>query len=107
MDSRDDLEQLRTAKELVNQLSVVLRTAHIHDTNNVAVVSVIDKMVAMANSLVADERLVCLELRGEFFYLNDYRIRYPLEYLLNFDFLIREFKKRELGSLTFRERLSA
>lgn len=107
MDSNDDLEQLKTAKELVNQLSVVLRTAHIHDTNNVAVVSVIDKMVAMANSLVADERLVCLELRGEFFYLNDYRIRYPLEYLLNFDFLIREFKKRELGSLTIKERLSA
>jgi len=34
-----------------------------------------------------------LELRGEFFYINDYRIRYSLEYLLNFDFLVREFKR--------------
>ncbi|MEW6587162.1 MAG: HD-GYP domain-containing protein, partial [Nitrospirota bacterium] len=39
---------------------------------------------------------------GEFFYLNDTRVRYPLEYLLNFDFLIREFKKREIGRVVFR-----
>jgi putative nucleotidyltransferase with HDIG domain len=107
MDSREDIERFKTGKDLVNQLSVVLRTSYIHDPNNVAVVSVIDRLVVVVNLLVEDERVVSLELRGEFFYINDYRIRYSLEFLLNFDFLIREFKRRELGSITFKDKISA
>jgi putative nucleotidyltransferase with HDIG domain len=107
MASREEIERFKIGKDLVNQLSVVLRTSQIHDPGNVAVTSVIDKLVSMINLLVEDERVVSLELRGEFFYINDYRIRYSLEYLLNFDFLIREFKKRELGSVTFKDRINS
>lgn len=35
------------------------------------------------------------------------RIRYSLEYLINFDFLIREFKNRELGSIIFKDKVSS
>ncbi len=107
MDNREETESLRAGKDLVNQLSVVLRTSHIHDPDNVAVTSVIDKFVSLVNVLVGYERVISLELRGEYFYINDYRIRYSLEYLLNFDFLIREFKKRELGSLVFKDKINA
>jgi putative nucleotidyltransferase with HDIG domain len=107
MASREEVERFRTGKDLVNQLSIVLRTSQIHDPGNVAVTSVIDKFVSMINVLIEDERVVSLELRGEFFYINDFRIRYSLEYLLNFDFLIREFKKRELGSVTFKDRIAS
>src|SRR5512140_394964 len=107
MDNREDIERFKTGKDLVNQLSIVLRTSHIHDPGNIAVTSVIDKFVSMVNALIGHERVISLELRGEYFYINDYRIRYSLEYLLNFDFLIREFKKRELGSLIFKDKISA
>ena len=107
MDNKEDKEINKTAKDLVNQLSVVLRTAQIHDPSNIAVTSVIDRMVSMVNLLIAHERMVALELKGEFFYINDNRIRYPLEYLLNFDFLIREFKKRELGSTIIKDKITA
>ncbi len=107
MDSREEIVRFKTGKDLVNQLSVVLRTSHIHDPNNVAVLSVIDKLVSVVNLLVEEERVVSLELRGEFFYINDYRIRYSLEFLLKFDLLIREFKKRELGSITFKDKITA
>jgi putative nucleotidyltransferase with HDIG domain len=107
MDIKEDLELNKTAKELVNQISVVLRTAQIHDPNNVAVTSLIDRLIGMVNSLVNLERIVVIEVRGEFFYINDTRIRYSVEYLLNFDFLMREFKKRELGSVTFKDRISS
>ncbi len=106
MGSRDDIAVNKAAKDFVNQLSVVLRTAHIHDTENVAVSQVIDKLVGLVNLLIGYERIVVLELKGEFFYLNDQRIRYSLEYLLNFDFLVREFKRRELGSITFKEKIT-
>jgi HD-GYP domain-containing protein (c-di-GMP phosphodiesterase class II) len=55
--------------------------------------------------LLDKESLINLELRGELFYINEYRIRYSLEYLLNFDFLVREFKKRDMGSVTFKNQL--
>lgn len=107
MANRQDIDTQRAAVDLINQLSVVLRTSQIHDPNNVAVTSAIDRVVMMINALISQENLVHLELRGEFFYLNEYRIRYALEYLLNFDFLVREFKKRELGSMQFRFKVTS
>jgi putative nucleotidyltransferase with HDIG domain len=106
MDSKEERELFRAGKDLVNQLSVVLRSSAIHDSNNVAVTSLIDRLVPMVNNLIGQEKVITLELRGEFFYINDYRIRYSLEYLLNFDFLVREFKKRELGNITFRDKIT-
>jgi putative nucleotidyltransferase with HDIG domain len=107
MDDREEKEIHRTAKELVNQFSAALRSSQVHDPNNEAVTSIIDKLVAMINSFIASERFVALELRGEFFYLNDSRIRYSLEHLLNFDFLVREWKRRELGSIIFKDKIAS
>lgn len=106
MDNRAEIEVFKTGKDLINQLSVVIRTAQIHDPGNIAVTSVIDRLVGLINTLIGTERVLTLELRGEFFYINDYRIRYSLEFLLNFDFLVREFKKRELGSVIFKDKSS-
>lgn len=107
MDSREEREIFKTGKDLINQLSVCIRTAQVHEPSNVAVTSVIERLVSTVNLLVASERVLGLELRGEFFYLNDYRIRYSLEFLLNFDYLVREFKKRELGSVIFKDKITS
>jgi len=107
MDSKQERELHKNAKELINQISVVLRTSQIHDANNVALASSINRLVAMINAMVLQENILVLELRGEFFYINEYRIRYSLEYLLNFDFMVREFKKRELGNVTFKGQIRA
>jgi putative nucleotidyltransferase with HDIG domain len=107
MANREDFEIQNASKDLVNQLSVVLRTAQIHDLTNIAVKSNIEKLISIINTLISHENIITLEVRGEFFYLNDSRIRYPLEYLINFDFLMREFKKRELGTVVFTHRITA
>jgi hypothetical protein len=78
MDSKQERELHKNAKELINQISVVLRTSQIHDTNNIALASSISRLVAMINTLVSQENILALELRGEFFYINEYRIRYSL-----------------------------
>lgn len=105
MSDKEELDIQKNAKDLINQISIVIRTAQIHDPNNVAILSSISKFVAVINMLLDKENLINLELRGEFFYINEYRIRYPLEYLLNFDFLVREFKKRELGTIIFKHHI--
>lgn len=98
----NDKELNKSAQDIINQLSVILRTAQIHDPGNIAVITAIEKFILLINDLLSGERSIVLEIRGEFFYINDDRIRYSLEYLLNFDFLIREFRKREIGTVTFK-----
>ena len=109
MDSKEEREEHReehrNAQDLVNLLSVVLRTAQIHEHNNIAVTIAIDKFLSLVNQMISTAQNISLGIIGEYFYLNDIRIRYSLEYLLNFDFLIREFKKRELGKVIFSETL--
>ena len=100
-------EAFTEAKDIVNQLAIIIRTAAIHDPGNIAVTTAIDKFVAITNPLILSERELVLELGGEFFYLNEARIRYPLEYLPNFDFLVKEFKQRGLGSIVFRDALKS
>ena len=95
------------AKDIINHLAVIIRTAAIHDPGNIAVITAVDKFIALMNPLIKSEKELILELGGEFFYLNETRIRYSLEYLPNFDFLVREFRKRGLGSIVFRDVLKA
>lgn len=102
MASKEDKVILKSASEIVNQLSIVLKTALIHDPNNIAVRTAVEKLISLINPLIESEKGITFDLIGEFFYMNDKRIRYSLEYLLNLDFLIKEFRKRELGKIVFK-----
>ncbi|MDA8169477.1 MAG: HD-GYP domain-containing protein [Nitrospiraceae bacterium] len=89
------------SKDVVNQMAVIVRTSQIHNPTNIAVATSVEKFVLMVNGLIFEEGPVELELIGEYFYLNGERVKFSMEYLLNFDFLQREFKKRSLGRLKF------
>src|SRR5512136_1529184 len=106
MSEREDVEIARNAKDIINQLAVFIRNAHVHDPGNVAVVSAIEKFISTVNPLIDQGNTLTLELVGEFFYLNESRVRYSMEYLLNFDFLVREFKRRGLGSITLNSQIT-
>ncbi len=101
MASKEDTKIRKSASEIVNHLSIVLKTALIHDPNNIAVRNAIEKLISLINPMIESEKGITFDLIGEFFYMNDIRIRYSLEYLLNFDFLIKEFRRRELGRVMF------
>ncbi len=92
----------KEAKNIINQLAVVLRSAQFHSPSNVAVLSAIEKFVALINPFIESEAVVSIEVVGEFFYVNDTRVRYSVEFLLNFDYLMKEFKERELGNIEFK-----
>jgi putative nucleotidyltransferase with HDIG domain len=105
MASKEEGVSHKNAQDIINQLSVILRTAQIHEPSNIAVTTAIDRFLLLINPLIELERTITLELVGEFFYIDGTRIRYSLEYLLNFDFLVREFKKREIGSVIFKDKI--
>jgi len=107
MGTKEEKEIHKHAQDVINQLSVILRTAQIHDPRNIAVLTAVERFLSLINQLTESEQNITLELVGEFFYIDDIRIRYPMEYLLNFDFLIREFKRREIGRVVFMNNLKA
>lgn len=95
-------ELTREAKNIINHLAIVLRSAQFHSPDNVAVLSAIDKFVTLINPFIADEGIITIDLVGEYFHVNDSRVRYSVEFLLNFDYLVRAFKERGLGSIEFK-----
>jgi len=103
MASKEEREIFKNVQDIINQLSIILRNAQIHDPNNIAVKTAIVRFLSLINPLIESERGITFEIVGEFFYINGMRIRYSLEHLLNFDFLLREFKKRGIGSVIFRD----
>lgn len=96
-----DKEQAIQAHDMINQFSIVLKTGHFHNIENDAVVEAIVKLRDIINPFIKSEGSLKIELLGEFFYVNGNRIRYPLECLLNFDYMAEEFRKKEIGSVKF------
>lgn len=97
----DNVDIARLSRDIVNQMAGLIRTSTIHDPSNEAVLSASEKFVSMINSLVASEGAVTVELAGEYFYVNDSRVKVAPEHIINFDYLVREFKRHMIGSITF------
>jgi len=95
-------ELSKEAKNIINQLAVIFRSAQFHSPSNVAVLAAIEKFVTLVNPFIDMEGAITIDVVGEFFYVNDTRVRYSVEFLLNFDYMMKEFKARELGTVEFR-----
>ncbi|MEW6052818.1 MAG: HD-GYP domain-containing protein [Nitrospirota bacterium] len=105
MGIKEEREIQKHGQDIINQFSVILRTAQIHDPANIAVMTAVERFLSLINQLTESGTSINLELVGEYFYIDETRIRYSMEYLLNFDFLIREFKRREIGKIVFMSNL--
>ena len=100
MTNKVDIDMKSKAIDLINKLAVLFRTVQLYDINNVAVLSSIKHLIEITNELVEIENQVELELRGDYFYLNDNRIAYTIKCMSNFDNLTKEFRKLGLGNIT-------
>ncbi|TNF55337.1 HD domain-containing protein [bacterium] len=91
-------------KDLINSLAVSIKTAQIHHVDNVAVIDIINKFLSLINPFLSEQE-VTIELVGEFFHVNQNRVRYSMDTIFNYDFLTKEFKKQELGTIIFDDTL--
>ncbi|UCD35067.1 MAG: hypothetical protein JSU90_12375 [Nitrospiraceae bacterium] len=99
--AESEREQTAQAKEIINQLSIALRTGQFHNIENNAVLVAMGKVIDAVNPFIEAEGFLRIDLVGDFLYVNDVRIRYPLEYLLNFDYLTEQLRARDIGSISF------
>ena len=99
-------QAIREAKDIVNRLAIILKIGQTYSADNQAVVKAVDAFVEMVTPVLRNEKSIVIELLGEYFHLNEARIRYSVQYYVNFDFLMGEFRKRGLGSITFNDTIS-
>jgi HD-GYP domain-containing protein (c-di-GMP phosphodiesterase class II) len=92
------------AANVINSLALVIKTAQIHDMNNIAVLKAIHKLIELLNTLLFEERIT-LQLMGEHFYINENRVRHTVEHISNFDFMLGELKKIGVGTIIFEDTL--
>jgi len=93
-------------RELVNRLAAVIKISQIHDQSNVAVEKCRNAFRSLANEIIAEYGDLSLKLVGDFMFVNDERLRYGLDSMINFDFLVSEMRKREVGEISFHGNLA-
>jgi HD-GYP domain-containing protein (c-di-GMP phosphodiesterase class II) len=97
------IQEDRTPRSIINQLAILLRNLQIHDPNNEAVRDSIGRLIKLITPVLKSEKELRIDLIGEYFYFNNSRVKFPLNLLQNFDFLVSEFRRRRLGSIIFGE----
>ncbi len=84
---------------LINQLAVILRSSEVHEVENLAVSRAISGFISQISEYIAIEGGFVLELRGDFFFINELRVRYVSEVMINFDYLVRLFRNLGIGGV--------
>jgi HD-GYP domain-containing protein (c-di-GMP phosphodiesterase class II) len=92
---------LSQGRILVNQLAILMKVAQMHDLKNEAVENAAELLRGTISSFFDDRKSIALNLIGEYLFIEDIRIKYNIEDFNNFDFLVSEFKKRKIGSVSF------
>jgi HD-GYP domain-containing protein (c-di-GMP phosphodiesterase class II) len=89
------------AKDIINRLAICFKISQTYSIENEALLKAVDAFVMLLRPLLLAGKNVEIELLGDYFYMNEARVRYPAQYYINFDFLMSEFRKRGLGSIAF------
>lgn len=89
------------ARDIVSRMAIAFKIAQTYSVGNEAVERAIDTLVLMIKPLLRGGERLEVDLHGDYFYVNNARVRYSVQHYMNFDFLINEFRKRGLGSIVF------
>jgi len=97
-----DEDVARLGKALVNQFYILLRTARLHDTGNVAWDQPLENFIRTVQELVQLKQELPLRLGGDYLFLDDFKLKMDIEGFTSFTSVIDEMKKREVGSVLFK-----
>ncbi len=99
-------QAIREAKDIVNRIAIIFRISHTFGADNESAVNAVDAFLELVAPVLQYDKSITIELLGEYFHLNGARIRYTVQFYVNFDYLMEEFRKRGLGYITFHDTIS-
>src|SRR6185295_297610 len=96
----EDLAHL--GKALVNQFYILLKTARLHDSGNVAWDQPLENFMKTIQELVQHKQEVPLRLSGDYLFWGDLKLKMDIEGFTSFSAVTEEMKKRKVGSILFK-----
>ena len=93
-------------RNLSIQLCVLLKTARIHDVGNVAFQGPLSNFIETVDQMWTAEGDFKLQAVGDFLYLNQHRLRVDASSYPSYQFLIDEFRVRDLSGFSFTGKLT-
>jgi HD-GYP domain-containing protein (c-di-GMP phosphodiesterase class II) len=102
-----DQELLQLGKALVNQFSILLRTAQIHDVKNVAFEQPFDQFQRTLYSLQRQLGELSLRVERDALFIGDMKLRMDIDTYSNFTHVMEELKNHQVGTIIFQESLKA
>lgn len=88
-------------KELVNRFHVLLKTAQIHDSTNVALDAPLENLMKIIHQIHAEQEEAVLRVGSHALFLGDMKLKMDIEGFISFSFVIEELEKRKVGTIVF------
>ena len=101
-----EISQAIRPQDVISQLAVLIRISITHDISNDALLKSIHNFICIVDALLIKDKYLTVELRRQFFYVNNVRVKYNLQNYFYFQFLKNEFTKRNVGGLHIGSALS-
>lgn len=93
-------------RNLAIQLCVLVKTARIHDVGNVAFQGPLSNFIETVDQMWTAEGDFKLQAVGDFLYLNQHRLRVDASSYPSYQYLIDEFRVRDLSGFSFTGKLT-
>lgn len=93
---------LNLAREVLQQLAVLIRNSYLHDLTNEVFAEPLEKTESALRRIMATEGSFRLERSGQEFYANTVRMRMEIRLLHSYKYVWGELAKRSLGGIQFR-----
>ena len=90
-------------KRLINQFFILLKTAQIHDSGNVALSQPVENLLAIMQELRSETGTdVSIQVEDDYIFVNETKLKMDIEGFISFIAVIEEFKKRQMGEIHFK-----
>jgi HD-GYP domain-containing protein (c-di-GMP phosphodiesterase class II) len=102
-----DQELLQLGKTLVNQFSILLRTAQIHDVRNVAFEQPFEQFQRTLYALQRQLGDLSLRVERDALFIGEMKLKMDIDTYANFTHVMEELKNHQVGMITLQESLKA
>lgn len=102
-----DQELLQLGKALVNQFSILLRTAHIHNVRNVAFEQPFEQFQRTLSGLQQQLGDVSLRVERDALFIGEIKLKMDIDTYANFTHVMEELKNHQVGMINFQQTLKS
>ncbi|MBI3812495.1 MAG: HD-GYP domain-containing protein [Nitrospirae bacterium] len=101
-----DEEMAKQGKALVNQFYILMKTAQIHESTNIAMETPIENVLRTLKGLWQWSDDVHLRLEGDYLFMDELKLRMDIDCFISFTSLIEALKQLRIGGILLKQSIT-